>query len=57
MELWDSSVSQFSLSVMSDSLRPYGPKARQTSLSITNSWSLLKLMSIESVSYLSTDLQ
>ena len=34
---------QFSCSVVSDSLRP------QASLSITNSWSLLKLMSTESV--------
>ena len=32
---------------MSDSLRPHA--ARQASLSITHSWSLLKLMSIESV--------
>ena len=39
---------QFSLSVMSDSFRPHG-LAHQASLSITNSWSLLKLMSIESV--------
>ena len=38
---------QFSHSVMSNSLQPLG--ACQTSLSITNSWSLLKLMSIESV--------
>ena len=37
-------VSQFRHSVVSDSLWP-----RQVSLSITNSWSLLKLMSIESV--------
>ena len=37
---------QFSHSVVSDSLRPHG---HQASLSITNSWSLLKLMSIESV--------
>ena len=37
---------QFSRSVMSDSLRTHG---RQASLSITNSQSLLKLMSIESV--------
>ena len=35
-------------SVVSDSLRPHGA-AHQASLSITNSWSLLKLMSIESV--------
>ena len=39
---------QFRRSVMSDSLRPYGP-ACQSSLFITNSWSLFKLMSIESV--------
>ena len=39
----------FSPSVMSDSLRPPCTAARQASLSITNSWSLLKLMSIESV--------
>ena len=37
---------QFSCSVMSDSLRPHG---HQASLSITNSQSLLKLMSIQSV--------
>ena len=37
---------QFSPSVMSNSLRPHGP---QVSLSITNSQSLLKLMSTESV--------
>ena len=36
---------QFSHSVVSDSLRPHGPQ----DLSITNSQSLLKLMSIESV--------
>ena len=41
--------SQFSRSVMSDSLRPHGLPARQASLSITNSLSLLKLVSIESV--------
>ena len=40
---------QFSCSVMSDSLRPHGLQHAQASLSITNSWSLLKLMSIESV--------
>ena len=34
---------------MSDSLRPHGLQACQATLSITNSWSLLKLMSIESV--------
>ena len=39
---------QFSRSVMSDSATPW-TAARQASLSITNSWSLLKLMSIESV--------
>ena len=40
---------QFSCSVMSDSLRLPWTAARQASLSITNSQSLLKLMSIESV--------
>ena len=44
---------QFSRSVVSDSLRCHGlqhtPSTHQASLSITNSWSLLKLMSIESV--------
>ena len=39
-------ISQFSHSVVSYSLRPRG---RQASLSITHSWSLLKLMSIVSV--------
>ena len=39
---------QFSCSVVSDSLRPHAA-ARQASLSITNSQSLLKLMSVESV--------
>ena len=40
----------FSRSVMSDSLRPHGPQhARLPSPSITTSWSLLKLMSVESV--------
>ena len=39
---------QFSHSVMSESLRSHG-YSTQTSLSITNSQSLLKLMSIESV--------
>ena len=42
------SLSQFICSV-SDSLRPHRLAARQDSLSITNSQSLLKLMSIESV--------
>ena len=40
---------QFSRSVMSDSLQPHAPTARQASLSITNSQSSLKLTSIESV--------
>ena len=35
---------QFSRSVVSDSLRPHGPAIRQATISITNSWSLLKLM-------------
>ena len=39
---------QFSRSVVSDSVTPW-TTARQVSLSIINSWSLLKLMSIESV--------
>ena len=39
---------QFSCSVMSDSVTPWTATC-QASLSITNSWSLLKLMSIESV--------
>ena len=39
---------QFSCSVMSISATPW-TAVRQASLSITNSWSLLKLMSIESV--------
>ena len=38
---------RFSQSVMSDSLRPH--ESQQASLSITNSWSLLKLMSMELV--------
>ena len=42
------SVSQFSRSVMSNSATPR-TAAHQASLSITNSWSLLKLMSIELV--------
>ena len=40
---------QFSCSVVSDSLRPHWTAARQASLFITNSQSLLKLMSFESV--------
>ena len=39
-------VTQFSHPVVSDPLWPSGPQA---SLSVTNSWSLLKFMSIESV--------
>ena len=39
---------QFSRLVVSDSATPW-TAARQVSLSITNSWSLLKLMSIKSV--------
>ena len=39
----------FSLSVVSDSLRPHKTAACQASLSITNSQSLLKLMSVKSV--------
>ena len=39
---------QFSRSVVSDSATPW-TTAHQASLSITSSWSLLKLMSIESV--------
>ena len=45
--LWSGSV-QFSRSVMSDSVTPW-TAAHQASLSITNSQSLLKLMSIKSV--------
>ena len=41
-------VVQFSRSVVSDSATPW-TVAHQASLSITNSWNLLKLMSIESV--------
>ena len=40
---------QFSRSVVSNSLQPHGLQAHQASLSITNSQSLLKLMSIDSV--------
>ena len=39
----------FSLSVVSDSLRPHELQHAMLSLSFTISWSLLKLMSIESV--------
>ena len=41
--------SQFSHSVVSDSFATQWTATRQASLSITNSWSLLKLMSIELV--------
>ena len=44
--VWRNQFSQFSCSVVSDSLRPH---ERQTSLSITNSGSSLRLRSIESV--------
>ena len=44
---WPYQSVQSSRSAVSNSLRPHG--VRQASLSITNSWSLLKLMSIESV--------
>ena len=40
---------EFSHSVMSDSLWPHGLQHARASLSITNSWSLPKFMSIESV--------
>ena len=40
---------QFSCSVVSDSLPPHEPQHARPLLSITNSWSLPKLMSIESV--------
>ena len=40
---------QLNLSVMSDSLRPHVLQHCQASPSITNSWNLLKLMSIELV--------
>ena len=46
--LWSISV-QFSCLVMSDSLWHHGLQQFQASLSITHSWSLFKLMSIESV--------
>ena len=39
----------FSCSVVSDSLWPHGMQYTRPPLSITNSWSLLRLMSIESV--------
>ena len=40
---------QFSLSVVSSSLQPHESQQTRPPLSITNSWSSLKLMSIESV--------
>ena len=40
---------QFSHSVVFNSLRPHEPQARQASLSITNSRSLHKIVSVESV--------
>ena len=40
---------QFSCSVVPDSLQSHGPQHTRPPLSITNSWSLLRLMSIESV--------
>ena len=46
--------SQFTHSIMSDSLWQ-GPAAHQASLSITSSWSLLKLVSIELVKPSSVD--
>ena len=48
-KLFNLSSVQFSRSVVSDSLQPPWTAARQASLSITNSASLLRLMSIESV--------
>ena len=42
-------ISQLSHLVMSNSLRPHGLEACQASLSIINSWSLLRLVSIELV--------
>ena len=47
-QLWNQNVIQFSLSVMSNSVTPW-TAALQASLSITNSRSLLKLMSIKAV--------
>ena len=49
LDLNNFSSVQFSRSVVSNSLQPHGLAARQTSLSIINSRSLLKLISIESV--------
>ena len=46
---WTLQPMLFSHSVMPSSLWPHGLQHRQTSLSITISWNLLKLLSIESV--------
>ena len=46
---WKISSVQFSLTVVSNPLQPHGLKHTRASLSITNCWSLLKLMSIELV--------
>ena len=46
---WAFSSAQFSCSVMSNSWQPDGLQPRQASLSITNSWYILKLLSIDSV--------
>ena len=48
LKIPDSNSVQFSLSVMSDSVTPW-TAAQQASLSITNSRSLLKLMSIDAI--------
>ena len=48
MQPCKSETAQFSRSVVSDSAIPR-TAARQASLSITNSWSLLRLISMESV--------
>ena len=47
--LHEKDISQFSHSVVSDSLRPHGMQARPASRSISNSQSLFRLMSIEPV--------
>ena len=47
--LYSTSSVQFSCLVMTDSLWPQGLQHSRPPVSITNSWSLLKLMSIESV--------
>ena len=49
MEICLCQFEYFSHSVVSNSLQTPWTAARQASLSITNSWSLLKIMSIESV--------